>query len=94
MGDKSISSKVNWGQECLIGKVIGVGRGEENEGRIKFVDFGRGACRMCEQLSPACKGHDGSRSTEQWNHDCGSAANAGALSRRHQAALLVNRFVD
>jgi len=48
---------------------------------------------MCQQLSPTRKGHHGSHSSEQWNHDCGRAADFGrsrALPRRHQAALLLN----
>lgn len=48
---------------------------------------------MRQQQSPARKGHHGSHSAEQWNHDCGRAAEFGrsrALPRRHQATLLLD----
>jgi hypothetical protein len=46
MGDKSISAKVNWGRQSVIGKIIVVQRGDEDEGRIKFVITQCGAVRL------------------------------------------------
>jgi hypothetical protein len=64
MGDKSRSGKINWGRQSAIGNVIAVQRGDEDEGRIKFVDFGRSARWMCQQLSTTRKGHHGGRPAE------------------------------
>jgi hypothetical protein len=64
MGDKSISGKINWGRYSAIEKVVAVQLGEDDEGCIKFVNFGRSARWMCQQLSATRKGHDGSHSAE------------------------------
>jgi hypothetical protein len=56
--------KINWGRRLPVKRVTAVQLGDEYEGRIKFVDFGRSARRMCQQLSPTRKGHHGSRSAK------------------------------
>ena len=55
MGDKSISGIINWGRQSGIGKVIGVERGDKDEGRIKFADLGVALAGCASNYPPPAK---------------------------------------
>jgi hypothetical protein len=88
MGDKSISAKVNWGGQLIIGKPIVVQRGDEDEGRIKFVISKCNALRLWLQPT-GNKNHYGGCSPKFRHDDCSCTARASSLPGRNEAALLM-----
>jgi hypothetical protein len=79
------------GDDNRFGNVIVVQRGDEDEGRIKFVSLKCNSLRL--RLQPAGgKNHYCGRTPKLRHDDCSCTARAGGLPGRNEAAVLLNGF--